>query len=114
MKRVILESPYKGFILRNEAYARFAAYDCIKRGESPYASHLLCPQFLNDEDEFERQLGINAGFEWRIVAEYSVFYCDFGFSNGMIAALKDIKARRLKYQFRAFWIKIGDIKIPEV
>ena len=42
MKRVVVESPFAGEILRNEIYAEFACHDClVNHGESPYASHIL-------------------------------------------------------------------------
>ena len=41
MKRVIIESPYSGDIPRNLLYARLCVFDCLQRGEAPYASHLF-------------------------------------------------------------------------
>jgi hypothetical protein len=87
VKRVILESPYRGDVDRNVAYAQEAALDCLRRGESPIASHLLFPQFLRDDVPEERALGIAAGLAWRHGAECAVFYVDLGWSSGMIDAL---------------------------
>lgn len=82
---VILESPYAGDIDRNIAYARACLRDCIMRGESPMASHLLYtqPGVLKDEDKAERELGMRAGWEWFRVAEAVVVYNDLGISSGM-------------------------------
>ena len=90
MKLVILESPYAGNIEANVAYARKCVRDCLKRDESPIASHLLFtqPDILRDEVAAERSLGIAAGLAWRPKAHYSVFYTDRGWSNGMLEALK--------------------------
>lgn len=44
MRMVIVESPYAGDIERNVAYARACIADCLKRGEAPFASHLLYTQ----------------------------------------------------------------------
>ncbi len=56
IKRVIIESPYSGDIPRNLLYARLCVFDCLNRGEAPYASHLFFTQVLNDNDlEKERQ-----------------------------------------------------------
>jgi len=68
MRRVVLESPYAGnFIQRwlNRRYARRCMRDCLRRGESPFASHLLYtqPGVLRDTVALERRLGIEAG--WR-------------------------------------------------
>jgi len=62
-------------------------------GEAPIASHLLYtqPGVLNDADARERQWGIDAGLEWKEVADATVVYVDRGVSNGMkygIAAAK--------------------------
>jgi len=66
MKRVIVESPYKGDIPTNVAYAREALRDSLMRGEAPLASHLLYTQegVLRDEIPEERALGIEAGLSW--------------------------------------------------
>lgn len=88
MRRVILESPYAGQVFENVTYARRCARDCARRGESVLASHLLYPQFLDDNDPEERALGIALGLAWRPLAEYSVFYTDRGWSRGMLAAYR--------------------------
>lgn len=79
--------PYTGEIEANVAYARAAMLDCLERGEAPIASHLLYPQLLDDDDQEQRQLGIDAGLAWGICAELVAFYVDRGWSAGMRAAL---------------------------
>ena len=71
MRLVILESPYAGDIERNVAYARECIRDCLLRGESPIASHLLFtqPGILRDDVPAERHLGIAAGLVWAEQAE---------------------------------------------
>lgn len=86
MKLVILESPYAGNVARNVEYAKRCALDCLNRGESPMVSHLLYTQMLDDTKPAERKLGIAAGLAWRGVADYSVFYVDYGWTPGMAAA----------------------------
>src|SRR4051812_41758491 len=85
MRLVIVESPYAGDVELNVRYARAVMRDCIQRGESPFASHLLYTQagVLNDEDPAERDLGIRAGFAWRRAAHATVVYTDLGISGGM-------------------------------
>ena len=41
MRFVIVESPYAGDVAANVEYARAAVADCLRRGEAPFASHLL-------------------------------------------------------------------------
>lgn len=88
MRLVILESPYAGDIDRNVTYARRALKDCLIRGEAPIASHLLFtqPGVLDDQQPAERALGIAAGLAWVPVADAQVFYIDYGWSKGMLAA----------------------------
>lgn len=86
---VILESPYAGDVERNVAYARAALADCLRRGEAPFASHLLYtqPGVLDDTITEERALGIEAGLAWGRVAEATVAYTDLGISRGMQAGI---------------------------
>ena len=103
MNLVIVESPYAGDIERNVAYARAAMADCLKRGEAPYASHLLYtqPGVLRDDIPAERELGINAGLAWWRVADLHAFYTDYGMSRGMTAALEKCKADGRPYEMRS-------------
>src|SRR5262245_65690251 len=45
--RTVVESPYKGLLPSiAERYAEACCWDCMTRGESPFASHLLYTRFL--------------------------------------------------------------------
>lgn len=85
MKLVILESPFAGNVSENIVYARACLRHSLLMGECPIASHLLYTQdgVLDDNDSTERALGINAGLEWRSVADATVVYADLGISKGM-------------------------------
>ncbi|MDP2676123.1 MAG: hypothetical protein Q8O83_00335 [bacterium] len=89
MRRVIIESPFKGDEKRSEEqnvqYARACAHDCISRGEAPFASHLFYTQegILNDLIPEERMMGIHAGQAWGVCADLIVVYIDHGISKGM-------------------------------
>ncbi|MGX9428031.1 DUF7768 domain-containing protein [Bradyrhizobium sp. LeoA1S1] len=110
IKLVILESPYAGAVNANVAYARRCLKDCALRGESAQASHLLLTQVLDDKKPDERALGIALGLAWRSVAEYSVFYTDRGWSNGMKDALDSAIAEGRPYKLRAL---DGPVKFPD-
>ena len=88
MKLVVIESPLAGDFARNQRYARLCSIDCLRRGESPYASHLFFTQMLDDRNSEERNLGIEAGYEWARSADIFAFYTDLCVSNGMLQALK--------------------------
>lgn len=100
MRRVIVESPYAGSspddVAYNERYARAALADCLRRGEAPFASHLLYTQrsVLDDKNPEERKLGIAAGFAWRASAEATIVYDDLGITEGMKKGIEHAEARR--------------------
>lgn len=89
---VVLESPYAGDVVRNQAYAIKAMRDCFRRGEAPFASHLLYTEALIDEDPIQRQLSIDSGLAWACHASKSVVYIDYGISRGMAYGIQHAKA----------------------
>jgi hypothetical protein len=102
MKRVVIESPFAGDVVRNLAYVRACMADCLQRGEAPYASHALYtqPGVLDDLKPEERKLGIEAGFAWREAAERTVFYLDLGWSSGMKLGIEDCKLKGKPFETR--------------
>ena len=107
MKRVVIESPYKGDDKQmqiNEIYGEFAMHDClVNHNESPYASHLLYTRkhVLRDWVPEERKLGIEAGFYWRDVSEQSNFYVDLGITDGMGLGIDDCNEKGKYYELRS-------------
>ena len=80
---VIIESPYKGKIKTNVAYAKKCMFDSLMRGESPFASHLLYTQVLDDTIAKQRLMGMDRAFNWYKHADLMAIYIDKGISNGM-------------------------------
>ena len=76
-------------------YSRFA----VEKGYIPIAPHLLFPQFLNDSDPDERELGLFFGNA--IMSKCSEIWV-FGskISNGMAAEIN--RARWKNYRLRYF------------
>lgn len=93
MKRVIIESPLAGDRVRNRAYAKACMLDSLRRGEAPYASHLLFdqPGLLDDDRPNERELGMLAGFAWGEAGELRAVYVDLGVSSGMLRGIEEAK-----------------------
>ena len=60
----------------------------------------------------QRALGIAAGLAWREVADYAVFYADYGFSTGMLAAIEHY--RRTGFKFETRYIGRVDIAVSAV
>lgn len=58
---VYICSPYAGDIKANIAAARRYSRFAVDKGYIPIAPHLLFPQFLDDADPKERQLGLFFG-----------------------------------------------------
>lgn len=110
MKRVLIESPYAGDVLRNVIYARMCTRDSLERGEAPLASHLLYTQegILNDAIGTERTSGVRAGWAWGVGAEASVIYIDYGISEGMKDGIrKAVDEERPIFSRRLFGDKRG-------
>ena len=80
---VIIESPYKGKVKQNLAYAKKCMFDSLMRGESPFASHLLYTQVLDDAIKKQRLMGMDRAFNWYKHADLMAIYIDKGISNGM-------------------------------
>lgn len=102
MKLVLIESPYAGDIERNEAYADAALADCLRRGEAPFASHLLYTRkgVLRDDIPDERKLGIEAGLAWGEKAELSAVYIDYGITPGMQLGIERAAAYGRPVEYR--------------
>jgi hypothetical protein len=101
---VIIESPFRGDTpeaeAANVAYARAALADSIRRGECPFASHLLYTQALNDTLPHERALGIALGLRVSAFADFVAVYSDRGTSDGMARAIEKhlVEGRRIEYR----------------
>lgn len=105
-KLVVIESPFKGNGYHetklNILYARACTHDCLVNGEYPYASHLFYTQdgILDDTNETERWLGINAGITWGSLATKTIVYQDRGISKGMEYGIERAKEQKKEIEFR--------------
>jgi len=97
---VVIESPFSGDLTTHKGYLQECILDCLNRGEAPFASHQMYTDALDDDNKQERKLGIDCGYAWMNVAEAVVFYIDFGWSKGMLAALKKCSELRLDAETR--------------
>jgi hypothetical protein len=99
---VLIESPYQGEIARNKTYARAAARDCMNRGETPLAAHLLYtqPGITDDTIPEERAEGIAAGLRWLKIVNCAVVYRDLGITPGMKEGIAKARALGVPIEFR--------------
>lgn len=106
MKLVIVESPFGANPAIGRTYGRAALADCLARGESPIASHLLYtqPGVLRDTIPEQRALGIAAGHAWFRVAELCVVYCDYGVSQGMQEGIAAAGRHGVPIEFRTLGV----------
>lgn len=105
MKRVCIESPYRGTayysVEQHRLYLQFCLLDCLSKGEAPFASHALYPAVLDDDDPVERGTGIKAGYVWGELADVVAVYSDLGVSPGMKESVAHWKAIGKPIEWRA-------------
>ncbi len=96
---VYICSPFAGEVEKNIEAARNYSRFAVDKGYIPIAPHLLFPQFLNDADPRERQLGLFFGNA--LMSKCSEVWV-FGsrISNGMAAEIK--RAKWKNYRLRYF------------
>ena len=104
---VYICSPYAGDIDRNvkaaQNYSRFA----VDKGFIPIAPHLLFPQFMNDTDPQERELGLLFGNA--LMSKCSEVWVFGSFiSPGMQAEIK--RARWKNYRLRYFTEELEEVR----
>lgn len=95
---VYICSPFSGDVEGNVANARRYSRFAVNKGYIPIAPHLLFPQFLNDDDPAERELGLFFGNALMSkCAEVRVFGSHI--SSSMDAEIKRAKWKgyRLRY-----------------
>lgn len=110
-KLTIIESPFRGDLVRNMAYLSRAIRHSISLGEIPFASHGLYTRFLTDENPEERHLGITLGYNFYHFSRLIVFYNDYGMSEGMDLALEHVS--EMFPNKRVTWRLIGTNERPK-
>lgn len=103
---VYICSPFAGDIEKNVAAARAYSRFSVEQGYIPIAPHLLFPQFLNDTDQKERELGLFFGNA--IMSKCSEVWV-FGshISSGMEAEIK--RAKWKNYRLRYFTENLEEV-----
>lgn len=101
MKTIAIESPYAGDVAKHKAYLQACIKDCLARNESPYASHQMLTDALDDNNPAHRSEGIMAGLAMAETLDLRAFYVDYGWSDGMLAAKSHYDRHGIKYQVRS-------------
>lgn len=84
----------------NSRFAKMCLRDCLRRGEAPFAPHLLYPLVLHDDRPEERELGISAGLAFLHVCSRVACYVDRGVSAGMRGELRQALLTATPIEFR--------------
>ena len=104
--KVYIVSPFAGDIPYNIKQARKYCRCAAKKQRIPLASHLIYPQFLNDNDYRERELGLMFGLAlMKCCKEVWVFGDER--SNGMKKEIEE--AKWLKKPIRYFSVDMEEI-----
>ena len=96
MRRVVIESPFRGKGEDGVLYAIACIRHSISLGEAPFASHLFYTQILDDKDMAQRKLGMELGFKWLRSCDLSAAYTDLGLSPGMQVGISRAKSYGVK------------------
>ncbi len=102
--KVFICSPYRNDIEGNTQKARQYCRYAVKKGYIPFAPHLIFPQFLNEQDSAERELGIEMGLQILLECdEIWVFSDSFNnFSEGMRKEIAFANKHRKRIKFLDF------------
>lgn len=95
---------------QNLVYARLALLNSLKRGEAPFASHLIYTQVWAESDELRNQ-GIKAGIEFQHRIDQVALYVDLGTSNGMKLARDNALLINVQHSTRTI-LDVRDGKDP--
>lgn len=118
---VVVESRFAGAtpkdLLIHKKYTLACVRDCIKRGEAPYASHVMYAHsyIVDDFIAQERALGIYSGFIWGDFACKTVVYTDLGISSGMQEGIDHAKSKNRPIEFRhlGFIPQVSDAELEQ-
>ncbi len=104
---VYICSPYAGDVGGNIKAARSYSRFAVDKGYIPIAPHLLFPQFLNDADPNERELGLFFGNA--LMSKCSeVWVFGNNITAGMTAEIK--RARWKNYRLRYFTEELEEVQ----
>jgi len=95
---VYICSPFSGDVKENKKKARTYSRYAVKKGYLPITPHLLFPQFLDDSDPDEREVGLFMG---TVLITKCVEFWVFGEtrSEGMKREIKKAKLRGIKIRY---------------
>jgi DNA-directed RNA polymerase subunit RPC12/RpoP len=109
VKTVAIESPFSGDIEFNLKYLDLCILDCVRRGETPYASHRMLTTALDEKNPREHSLGTSVGMAFNCSLDIRAFYVDLGMSSDMQQARLTYERKGLAFEDRTISSIYGDI-----
>ena len=95
---VYICSPFAGNVEENQRRAREYCRFAVQQGFIPIASHLFFPQFLDDEDPEQRELGLYMG-NVLLTKCQEVWVFGYRISSGMAAEIAKAERRQMPIRF---------------
>ena len=95
---VYICSPYSDDILNNERKARVFSRFAVRKGAIPIAPHLLYPQFLDENDPRDRELGLFFGLVLLTKCE-EVWVFGGRVSPGMAREIEKAKSKAIPIRY---------------
>ena len=106
MKTVIVVSPFHETVERSRRYhttfAKLLCHRAAKAGVTPFASHLFYPQFLNEDDPADRELGLACEHGWIDKCDELWIWNAWGISPGMQAAIDYVLDHDLPVEMKLY------------
>lgn len=87
MKKIFVSSPLAGDYENNIKNAQKYCREVLFQGHMPLAPHIYYTNFLEDNNEVERQLGMYMGLKWLAECDEMWVFNQNGISKGMQAEI---------------------------
>ena len=87
MKNIYVCSPYRGEVEKNVKYGQAICRELVLKGDFPIAPHLYLTQFLDDNNETERELAFTINFKLLDQCDH-LLVCGKKISSGMKAEIE--------------------------
>jgi peroxiredoxin len=104
VKTVMVISPFRASATRSRfqhlEHAKKLCALAARSGAAPFASHVFYPQFLNEDDDEDRQLGLDCEKVWIAGCNELWVWDAWGISDGMKSAILFAKSRGVPVRFR--------------
>lgn len=99
MKKIFISSPLAGDYNNNIKNAQQYCREVLLQGYIPLAPHVYYTNFLKEENEVERQLGMDIGLRWLAESDELWVYNYNGISKGMKVEIEMAKRLNIPIKY---------------